>query len=103
MHKQQQGESTPLSQPRVRTAADDLYAALVAAGVPTDSHESDLYCLSTPESRALVELSGKRFNRFTSQVDGKAWLDIPFAFTPFWDRVSERARRYAIANAAPIA
>jgi hypothetical protein len=90
MHKIEQGESKALSQPRVRTAADDLYAALVAAGIPTDSHESDLYCLSTPESRALVELSGKSFNRFTSQVDGKAWLDVPFTFTPFWDKVRAR-------------
>jgi len=26
--------------------------------------------------------------RFTNNIDGKPWYDVPFAYMPFWDRVS---------------
>ena len=60
------------------------YTALVAAGVPIDHHESDLYCLATPEARQIVKLSGWSHTTFTSQIDGRIWFDIPFGYEPFW-------------------
>lgn len=62
------------------------YAALLAAGVPLDSHESDLYAKVTPVSRPIVEASGWSRSIFTSQIDGERWYDLPFAFEPWWER-----------------
>lgn len=72
-----------------------IYEDLIAAGVPTDHHESDLYALVTPESRALVAAYEYRCHvqTFVSQVDGRLWYDIPFAYQPFWDRVRQREVR----------
>lgn len=61
----------------------DVYAALTKAGIKTDSHESDLYALDTPEARRIVHACGYRLHPFTS-TDGGRWLDLPFAYTPFW-------------------
>lgn len=68
-----------------------LYTDLIAAGVPVDSHESDLYALVTPESARLVGLSGRSCSRFISQIDGRTWFDVPFAFDPWWERRQSRA------------
>ncbi len=65
-----------------------LYTDLKAAGVPLDSHESDLYAKATPEAKNIIEgwhdyaHSAKMFK---SQIDGEWWFDIPFAFEPFWE------------------
>jgi hypothetical protein len=67
-----------------------LYQDLKAAGVPTDHHESDLYALDTPIARALVEKHGWRgVSAFTSQIGGKQWLDMPFAYDPFWEKAAK--------------
>lgn len=73
------------------SAHTNPYNALTAAGVPIDHHESDLYCLATSEARQIVKLSGWSHTTFTSQIDGQIWLDIPFAYEPFWGaRVREQ-------------
>ena len=61
------------------------YKALKAAGIPLDQHESDLYALATHEAREIVKTSGWSHTTFVSQIDGKIWLDIPFAYEPFWE------------------
>jgi hypothetical protein len=68
-----------------------IYEALKAAGVPLDSHESDLYALVTPESTRIVEAYRFRSNvtTFVSQIDKKRWYDIPFAYLPFWEKKSK--------------
>lgn len=70
-----------------------LYESLKESGVPIDNHYSDLYFLKTPESVAIL----KRFplkhglaTMFKSQIDGKIWVEVPFSFDPFWDKVAER-------------
>lgn len=63
------------------------YAALVAAGVELDSHESDLYALDTSRSRAILYAHGKAVIPFRA-TDGRVWLDIPFGFDPFWAKVA---------------
>jgi hypothetical protein len=65
-------------------SAAGLYQFLVAVGATLDHHESDLYVLDTPEARAIVEASGAVFTSFVSATDGKNWLDVPFAYEPFW-------------------
>ncbi len=65
-------------------AMKTLYEEIVLAGIPTDHHESDLYVLDTALSRELIAKNGKVATGFVSRIDGKRWLDIPFAFDPFW-------------------
>lgn len=66
-----------------------LYDALREAGCKLDSHESDLYV----EASAVATTILKRFptqwentRSFTSEIDGRLWFDVPFAFEPFWTR-----------------
>lgn len=66
------------------------YAELLAIGAELDHHESDLYAKYTPEVMALVKDTGCTFSTFISQIDGKLWLDIPFAYLPFWERRQSR-------------
>lgn len=63
-----------------------IYEQLKAAGVPLNSHESDLYAKVTPESKAIVEKweHFQNASQFTSQIDGQRWYDLPFAYDPFW-------------------
>jgi hypothetical protein len=65
----------------------DLFEQIKAAGIPFDNHESDLYVLVTPGSRKIIA-EACRLNdasTFISQLDGKLWYDVPFAYQPFWD------------------
>ncbi len=61
-----------------------LYEDAVEAGLDYDSHESDLYVLDTPEARVLVEKHGFYFEAFVSTADGRRWIDVPFAYYPWW-------------------
>ena len=67
------------------------YKALLAADVPMDSHESDLYVLATAQALSIVKASAWTFTYFRSAIDGRQWLDIPFAYEPFWERRQRRA------------
>ena len=69
----------------------DIYAAIIAAGIPIDHHYSDLYVLATPEARAIIKASGwYGVTSFISQIDGRRWYDVPFAYAPFWEPAKER-------------
>lgn len=67
-----------------------LYAALVAAGCKVDNHESDLYVQMSPESSRILREYRVAWEMFVSQVDGKAWVNVPFIFDPFWERRQNR-------------
>ena len=69
----------------------NLYQVLKDAGAELDSHESDLYAKATPEVLAIVEASGWSYSRFISQIDGQQWLDLPFAFYPWWENRQAKA------------
>ncbi len=53
------------------------------------SHESDLYLKCTPVSENLVD--GYEFKqnvrKFSSNIDGSMWFDIPFANDLYWDKI----------------
>ena len=68
----------------------NYYAELRTARCTIEHHESDLYVLATPEARKLAEGAPNR-SFFSSQIDGRTWIELPFAYTPFWDKVSNRA------------
>lgn len=65
-----------------------LYEQVKAAGIPFDHHETDLYLPVNEETKALIVAYRFRENvtTFTSQIDGKQWYDIPFAYLPAWER-----------------
>ena len=51
-------------------------------------YSTDLYIKVTPESRALIAEYDFKNNVeiFRSPLDGCLWFDIPFAYTPEWER-----------------
>ena len=61
-----------------------VYTDLVAANVPVSNWQSDLYCLRTEKSVDIINKHGLEYNCFIREIDGKAWLEIPFQFDPFW-------------------
>lgn len=66
-----------------------LYSEMKAAAVPMDSHESDLYVMDTPAAREVLrrfETANRSAKPFISQIDGMKWLDIPFAYDPWWQQ-----------------
>lgn len=68
-----------------------LYEEIKASGIPFGNHESDLYFRDCPESRAILAkypLQKGNAERFTNQAHpnkGERWVDVPFAYQPFWD------------------
>jgi len=71
---------------------DDVVSALVKAGIQVDSHESDLYVKDTPEARKILKNFNLKSKPFRSQIDKEMWLDVPFAYTPFWQKKAKTAR-----------
>lgn len=74
---------------------EDVYRALKESGLPLDHHESDLYVIDSPQARRILQVYGLslgpgRITRFVSQIDRRHWLDIPFAYTPFWEGKTKR-------------
>lgn len=69
-----------------------LYDALVAAGCEVDNHESDLYVRLTVESRAILNQypDYAQVQLFHSGRDGQLWIDVPFAFSPWWRARQQR-------------
>jgi len=77
-----------------------LYQRLKAVMKPEDisNHESDLYVRYTPEAQAVIEQYKKEHRLFgwglcsffTNQVEGGRWIDIPFAYDPYWTAKSMR-------------
>lgn len=71
-----------------------IYEQMRDAGVQMDSHQSDLYVPVNETTTAILHNSDDLFANprdliFTNQTDGKQWYDLPFQFTPFWDKVNE--------------
>lgn len=73
----------------LRESGSSLYDKLKAADQQLDHHESDLYVKWTPEANAIIRAHGgpeaANARSFTGQ-DGERWIDIPFAYTPWWEK-----------------
>ena len=71
-----------------------LYQALRAASIPRGSHESDLYFKGTPEALAILDnypqhkQNAKRFINQAPPHLGEHWVDVPFAYDPYWEAKS---------------
>jgi hypothetical protein len=62
-----------------------VYARLKAAGAKMDHHESDLYVKATPATIAMTAGYPSR-SFFTDSIDKERWIELPFAYTPFWEK-----------------
>ena len=65
-----------------------LYESIMLAGVPTSNHESDLYFPATKETWAILRQHPTEYHNssvFRNNVDGAMWIDVPFAYTPWWE------------------
>jgi hypothetical protein len=65
-----------------------LFSEVLAAGIPHASHESDLYLPDTPAVRQLLVKHPdwlRNVQRFSNQVEGGSWIDVPFAYDPWWE------------------
>ena len=64
-----------------------IYEQMKSAGVEIASHETDLYVPVNPTTQKIVDGYTFKTNvtSFTSQIDGKLWFDIPFAYQPAWE------------------
>jgi hypothetical protein len=72
-----------------------LYSQIVAAGIPTDHHESDLYVLDTPAARRILAAHDQKWTRFrdtSGEKQGEDWLEVPFAYDPFWEEKAKKAK-----------
>ena len=63
-----------------------LYTDLKDAGCEVESWASDLYVKSTVESRRIVSAAGVRASHFVDDIDHDLWIEVPFAFDPYWER-----------------
>lgn len=72
-----------------------IYLSAIRKNIPYDHHESDLYLKDCQETRELIALYGKEKESkpFRSALDNTMWVDIPFAFDPFWDKIQDREKR----------
>ena len=65
----------------------EIHQELKEANVELDHYESDLYALKCPESEAIIEryVFKSDVSIFKSEIDGRLWYEIPFAFLPYWE------------------
>ena len=66
-----------------------LYEKLTEAGIPTSNHESDLYFRRNQESlKILAEFPIHHRNAtvFFNQVELEMWMEVPFAYLPYWEK-----------------
>lgn len=77
-----------------------LYAKLIEAGCKVENHESDLYVQATPDAMRIVRAHGMHFDTFVSappEGDGRTiWIEVPFAYEPFWTKTIREAGREQI-------
>lgn len=78
------GNEMPVDKDIQRTLGDELYDELVKEGFTLDHHESDLYIKDSPLARELVEKHGLKYTCFIDDIEHQRWLDVPFAYAPFW-------------------
>ena len=67
-----------------------LYEEIRDAGIPLSNHASDLYFRATPEALVILArhpLQKSNATFFTNEAPphkGERWVDVPFAYDPFW-------------------
>lgn len=79
---------------RGKVAQPSIYKRLKAAGCAIENHESDLYVRDSETARRIIrEVNavpslGKWSTSTFTGSDGHRWIDIPFAYDPWWQKRS---------------
>lgn len=63
-----------------------IYIDAKQLGLQIDNWQSDLYILSTLEAHDLIRCHKPKNVSYFTGNDGLPWIEIPFAFDPFWSR-----------------
>ena len=74
-----------------------LYQDLIEANIECSNWQSDLYFPVSEQSRNILAkypVQKASATTFKSNIDGKLWYDVPFAFEPFWDILCSRLVMY---------
>lgn len=86
-------ESKKLRESEGEVNPSNIYSILVKElpAKDIDHHESDLYVRKTPKSTEIInKLNNKSLlSTFRDQIDNDIWYDLPFCYTPFWDKAGE--------------
>jgi hypothetical protein len=73
-----------------------LYEQLKAAGVQIDNNSSDLYFEVTQESLSILaqhpdkKQLAKHFVNQRPPNKGKDWIEVPFAYLPWWENKNKQ-------------
>lgn len=80
-------------------SSPSIYRQLRDIGATMEGRYSDLHAKATPEALALIRAF--RFddsddlrlmhNVYRSNIDGSEWVEVPFAWEPFWAHTSRRS------------
>jgi len=77
-----------------------IYERLISAGCVVEGRESDLHTPATPEALRLIrefrhDGTGDlrlAHNVYVSRIDGSRWVEVPFAYDPFWIEADRKAK-----------
>jgi hypothetical protein len=72
-----------------------IFTSAVRRNLTRDHWQSDLYLKDCQEARELIALFGKEKDSksFISAKDKCKWIEIPFAFDPFWEKLDTPDKR----------
>jgi len=68
---------------------ENFFEEIKATGIEYDNHCSDLYIPRTSQTLEICKKWGKTgvlCTSFINQINHEIWLDIPFAYMPYWEK-----------------
>lgn len=65
---------------------NSIFEEIIHAGIEYDNHCSDLYVKDSPEAREIIKRYDRSLEFFNNAIDGSRWIDVPFAYDPYWDK-----------------
>lgn len=73
---------------RKKITIGEIYPLLKETGAKMDHHASDLYVEKTPDTKKIVEAYENvgAVSQFVDMIDKNLWYEIPFAYTPHFER-----------------
>lgn len=86
MLKQENLSKQTVAAKRRIAVKESIYDKMIENGIECSNHYSDLYVPVNPVTiEMLKQYEFKEDVRvFTSNIDGKAMFNIPFAYKPYW-------------------
>lgn len=69
----------------MKTNDTSLYSKCISQGLKTDHYESDLYIEHSSKAAKLVNQYTQNSILFIDNIDNKLWIEVPFAYTPFYE------------------